>query len=62
MNLERAIEVLTQDLTCDFVGSNDALVAALQLGIEALERLIALRRLAPPFKTAEEVLPSETLE
>ena len=48
MKIEKAIEVLTQDLTCDFEGSNDDLVTALQLGIDALQRLQE-NRLDPEF-------------
>ena len=35
---------------------------AIQLGIEALERLKRLRSPDPPFATAEALLPSETEE
>ena len=44
MKVEKAIEVLTQDLTCDFHGSIEDWHGALHLGIEALERLQENRR------------------
>lgn len=43
MTIDKAIEILKLDKTCDFGGDADELEDAIQLGIEALKRVKAQR-------------------
>jgi len=58
MNIQKAIEIITLDLTCDFEGEGADLEEALQLSIEALKRVEGNRHYPQP--TVYPFLPGET--
>jgi len=60
MNLEKAIEILDLELTCDFDGNERDRKNAVKLGIEALKRVIVNRQ--PIRAHWREPLPGETKE
>lgn len=60
MKLDRAIDILEQDLTDNLWSGASALEPALKLGIEALKRIQVLR--APGPKEEYRLLPGETKE
>ena len=57
MTIDEAIKALELDKTCDYEGDQQILVAALQLGIEALERVKDERH--PDGWMGPSLLPSE---
>lgn len=60
MKIDKAIEILTLDRTCDFEGDANDLEAALQLGIEALKYIERLRSIF--YTSVIPPLPGETEE
>jgi len=62
MALEEAIKELIAEHQTYKRANRPNFYDAVGLGIEALKRVKDLRRNEPPFKTAEELLPSETRE
>ena len=57
ITIDEAIKALKLDKTCDFEGAQEILEAALQLGIEAMERIQAIR----PYSNCDQsyYLPGE---
>lgn len=60
ITINRAIEVLKLDKTCEFEGDADELREAIQLGIEALKREKEYREYSSMRAVA--LLPGEALE
>ncbi len=57
INIDEAIKALELDKTCDFEGDQQILEAALQLGIEALQKVKKARRYRMPEESI--LLPGE---
>ena len=60
ISIEEAIKAMELDKTCDFEGDQQILEAALQLGIEALEKLKKSRHYKLPSSAI--LLPGEKSE
>ena len=60
MKLEKAIELLDLEISCDFEGNEKDRQDAVKLGIEALKRCQEARRKV--YFTTRSLLPGETKE